>query len=402
MSANSGTLVIAAIRPSDSEDDFATAVANEIQGGIHSVANETARDAITSDRRVEGMLCYVIADDKTYQLQGGIENTDWVEYSVDLSGYVPYTGATDDLDLGTNAIIAGYDSTIGAIATDPNYFEITEKSMLEGAIKIPYLSSNVYIDELELTLRFAFFTDSIIMRETALANPRLHFADSSDNIFGYIDIDVGDTGNMAFALDAEVGSGVFTFNNDIEVSGAVISTGWGSQLGSADQYFKIEEVDLGEFGSIPMIKSYKSEGDVYDFGVFADLIGIYDNADSGGCIFGFVANDLTSTNNIALLGFDTASEKLVIGLLESDPLTVEIQGTLEITGTDPSLTLGSTELDEDTLETILATIDSVNYAYYFGDSATNNSWRIIRNGANLEFQRRESDSWVKKGEFTAS
>jgi hypothetical protein len=45
--------------------------------------------------------------------------------------------------------------------------------------------------------------------------------------------------------------------DDLDLGTNAIIAGYGSQLGSADQYFKIEELDLGAYGSIPMIKSYK-------------------------------------------------------------------------------------------------------------------------------------------------
>lgn len=34
---------------------------------------------------------------------------------------------------------------------------------------------------------------------------------------------------------------------------------------------------------------------------------------------------------------------------------------------------------------------------YFGDPATNGTWRIGRSGNNLNFERREAGVWVKKG-----
>lgn len=37
---------------------------------------------------------------------------------------------------------------------------------------------------------------------------------------------------------------------------------------------------------------------------------------------------------------------------------------------------------------------------YFGDAATNDSWRIVRSGNDLVFERRESGSWVTKGTIT--
>lgn len=37
--------------------------------------------------------------------------------------------------------------------------------------------------------------------------------------------------------------------------------------------------------------------------------------------------------------------------------------------------------------------------FYFGDSATDGTWRIVRDGNNLSFQRRESGAYVEKGKF---
>ena len=43
-------------------------------------------------------------------------------------------------------------------------------------------------------------------------------------------------------------------------------------------------------------------------------------------------------------------------------------------------------------------LDSTS-ALYFGDSATNGSWRIIRSGNNLVVERREGGVWVEKNAF---
>ena len=76
---NTGTLVIAPLRPYDSNDQFASAYANEIQGGHHQVVDLSSRDAIPAGRRVEGMLCWVISAATSYRLISGIENINWVE-----------------------------------------------------------------------------------------------------------------------------------------------------------------------------------------------------------------------------------------------------------------------------------------------------------------------------------
>ena len=39
--------------------------------------------------------------------------------------------------------------------------------------------------------------------------------------------------------------------------------------------------------------------------------------------------------------------------------------------------------------------------FYFGDPDTNGTWRIIRSGDNLAFQRREAGLWVSKGKMLA-
>ena len=39
--------------------------------------------------------------------------------------------------------------------------------------------------------------------------------------------------------------------------------------------------------------------------------------------------------------------------------------------------------------------------FYFGDASTDGSWRIVRSGNNLVFQRRESSTWNTKLTVTA-
>jgi hypothetical protein len=45
--------------------------------------------------------------------------------------------------------------------------------------------------------------------------------------------------------------------------------------------------------------------------------------------------------------------------------------------------------------------DHQDMTRYFGDSTTDGSWRITVNGTGLDFERRESGIWVKKGGVTA-
>ena len=87
MAQNIGTLVSSAIRPNDSLDPIASAYATEIKGGLHTAATSTDRNSIIFERREWGMMCYVVVDNKTYQLTYGYSDTDimnnlnWKEFS---------------------------------------------------------------------------------------------------------------------------------------------------------------------------------------------------------------------------------------------------------------------------------------------------------------------------------
>lgn len=87
-----GVQVPSKIVPSDSLDTYATHQDTYGKGGWRSVADVTERDAITSQRRTEGMAVAVISDGKIYQLVGGVENIHWQELvtggsTPDLSAY---------------------------------------------------------------------------------------------------------------------------------------------------------------------------------------------------------------------------------------------------------------------------------------------------------------------------
>jgi len=77
-----GTVIAAKVTTGNTDNLFAVADANEIQGGHQSVATLADRNAISTDRRVEGMTCWVISAGTAgvlYRLIGGIDNTNWTE-----------------------------------------------------------------------------------------------------------------------------------------------------------------------------------------------------------------------------------------------------------------------------------------------------------------------------------
>lgn len=66
------------ISPTDNTDDYATHKDVYGKGGYRAVDDLDALNAISLDRRQEGMLVYVLSEKSFYQLLDGIDNTNWV------------------------------------------------------------------------------------------------------------------------------------------------------------------------------------------------------------------------------------------------------------------------------------------------------------------------------------
>ena len=83
----SGTIVASPIRPADPLQTIATVFSNEVKGSLHTYQTTTERNALIVERRDWGMLCYVVADNKTYQLTYAYnsttltDNLNWKEFS---------------------------------------------------------------------------------------------------------------------------------------------------------------------------------------------------------------------------------------------------------------------------------------------------------------------------------
>ncbi len=83
----SGTIVASPIRPADPLQNIATVFSNEVKGSFHTYPNITERNALITERRDWGMLAYIVADGKTYQLKYGfsstniLDNNNWVEFA---------------------------------------------------------------------------------------------------------------------------------------------------------------------------------------------------------------------------------------------------------------------------------------------------------------------------------
>ena len=99
------------ISPTDSADTYA--VTNPLYGlgGLRSVADIAARNAISDKRREEGMLVFVQSDSTYYSLDGGTANSDWS--SINLGGSAGDDGNTGATGATGNTGNTGPQGTTG-------------------------------------------------------------------------------------------------------------------------------------------------------------------------------------------------------------------------------------------------------------------------------------------------
>ncbi len=112
------------------------------------VANTTARDAIPTVKRFDGMISYVVDIATTYQLQGGITNADWVVYVGAGGGGTP-GGADTNVQFNDGGAFGGnsgfvYNKTdfrvgIGGIATPSTTLELYADTFPST---LPYITNN--------------------------------------------------------------------------------------------------------------------------------------------------------------------------------------------------------------------------------------------------------------------
>jgi hypothetical protein len=106
MAGITGTIkLITKISPTDTEDVYPVTDPQYGLGGLRSVADTTARNSITPQRREIGMMVYVQAQDKFYYLQGGTANTNWTEVKTDSS--VSKTSARTAIQINGSGFSAG-------------------------------------------------------------------------------------------------------------------------------------------------------------------------------------------------------------------------------------------------------------------------------------------------------
>lgn len=118
------------------------------------VADTTARDAISTLRRYEGLIVYVISEATNFQLVGGITDGDWQE----LSG----SGG------GGGLPVAWFPGTIGPELVEyaglPAWKFTSTDQILKGMIKVP----NTIPGDLPVTMRSHYVSDDTATCDTHL------------------------------------------------------------------------------------------------------------------------------------------------------------------------------------------------------------------------------------------
>jgi len=152
MASYNGTVILSGmISPTDTTDAYPTHEDTLGKGGYSSVADLTARDNISTLRRKVGMMVFVEADEKTYQLKGGVTNSDWTEFT---SGSA---GTTSEALVVTTIPVSGIINTIFVGVTIPTN-EIIYVRGNDGLIE-----SEVYSGSLSTVLLNNSYNDFIIV-----------------------------------------------------------------------------------------------------------------------------------------------------------------------------------------------------------------------------------------------
>jgi hypothetical protein len=173
MSQIPGTNVAARIVPFDTLDTYASHDAQYGRDGWRSVADINERDAITDQRRKEGMIAYVQYDQTAYMLVGGIDNSNWVPFPVAsvsgagsiLSGEVPCSSS--DTTYTVTHPFLDYERSIPVVSveSDTNFYMLRVFERTYDQFKIAINSLPVAGEKLLWHLSYFPTTSPVLVDE---------------------------------------------------------------------------------------------------------------------------------------------------------------------------------------------------------------------------------------------
>lgn len=122
------------IGPKSSTDTYYVTDPQYGLGGLRSVGTTGQRDAISQERREEGMMVYVQDQDAYYALVGGTSNSDWILFTPSGLGPQGPTGATGPTGT-TLLLIDTFSTTIDDIVMKGN----TNYSLAGESVSVSYV-----------------------------------------------------------------------------------------------------------------------------------------------------------------------------------------------------------------------------------------------------------------------
>lgn len=239
------------IAPSDSTDIYATHDSTYGRGGLREVATIVERDAITADRRKEGMVVYVEEDGQTYQLVGGVDNADWEIFgnaAATIGSYVTtVNGVSGAIELvGGNGIeVAGLTISVSADYALNSYVETASANAYAYTDAQVLAASGNLVTFIEAVSGNAYaYTDAqVLALSGSLATSIADVSAAAEGHFVHITGDETISGEKQFLNNALFASAV-TICGDLYVAGSTTTVA-SSAVSVAD---RIITVNAGEVG----------------------------------------------------------------------------------------------------------------------------------------------------------
>ena len=119
------------VAPTDDTDTFATHVDIYGEGGYMTVADIAERDAITSERRKQGMAVFVNDTNEMYILQDGVANSDWELFSGGGGGDLQAVVEAGGIYLGDENKTKEFNVNVNTLPTT-NRFAVVKVEVEEG------------------------------------------------------------------------------------------------------------------------------------------------------------------------------------------------------------------------------------------------------------------------------
>lgn len=171
------------IAPTSETDLYPSHDSKYGKGGFREVIDLVDRDSIPNQRRSEGMLVYVISNDTTYQLKGGITNSHWDYFNSKNSTSTCGSISTCSIDLDKLTYIAGageevvYAHNLNTNQVNVNVFDSDGESLL---VRVKVDNNSITIGPFsEYTEGFAVITFKSVsidnLQYHALENQEIEF-----------------------------------------------------------------------------------------------------------------------------------------------------------------------------------------------------------------------------------